>query len=192
MRVEINWVVLATIIGPLLAAVVAVALDRWLERRPKLISWLGHASAVRMPAAQPQGQPYDIYTHTVVVRNAGRRSANNVRLGHYRLPNFSVFPAIAHRVENVHGGGSEIIFPILVPNEQVTITYLYFPPVTYNQVNSYTKSDEGMARIITVLPTPMQPMWFLRTAAGIFFVGVVTVLYLFVLFALWVVRLVSG
>jgi hypothetical protein len=192
MKVDINWVVLATIIGPLLAAAAAVALDRWLERRPKLISWLGHASAVRMPPAQPQGQPYDIYTHTVVVRNAGRRSANNMRLGHFHLPNFSVFPAVAHRVENVPGGGSEIIFPTLVPSEQVTITYLYFPPVTYNQINSYAKSDEGMARIITMLPTPMQPMWLLRTAAVVLLLGVVMALYLLVLFALWVVRLTSG
>ncbi len=192
MKVDINWVVLATIIGPLLAAVAAVSLYRWLERRPKLISWLGHASAVRMPPPQPQAEPYDIYTHTVVVRNAGRRSANNVRLGHYHLPNFSVFPAVAHRVEDVRGGGSEIVFPTLVPNEQVTITYLYFPPVTYNQINSYTKSDEGMARIITVLPTPMQPMWLLRTAAAVLLLGVVAALYLLVLLALWAIRLISG
>jgi len=189
MMVQINWVVLATIVGPLSAAIIAVILDRWLERRPKLISWLGHASAVRMPPQQGQTQPYDIYTHAVVVWNAGRKAATNVRLGHYHLPNFSVFPSVVYRVENPPGGGAEIIFPTLVSKEQVTITYLYFPPITYDKINSYTKSDEGMARVVRVLPAPVQPMWLYGTATAALVVGAVTTLYLLILLALWVVRL---
>lgn len=180
---------LVAIIGPLLAAVILVALDRSLERRPKLISWLGHASAVRLPPQQGQTEPRDIFTHAVVIRNAGRRSANNVRLGHYTLPNFSVFPSVVHRVENPPGGGSEIVFPMLVPGEQLTINYLYFPPTTYDKINSYTKSDEGMARIITVLPTPMVSVWLQRVAWTVLIIGAVTTLYLFVVLALWVIRL---
>jgi len=189
---KIDWLVLASIVGPLLGGLLGAALVIWLERRPKLISWLGHTSAVRMPPAQSQTLPIDIYTHTVVVWNAGRRAANNVRLGHNYLPTtYTVLPAVVYRVENPPGGGAEIVFPTLVPKEQVTITYLYYPPVTYGQINSYVKSDEGMARIITVLPTPMQPMWLLRTAAVLFFLGLVTALYLLVLLASWLYRVLA-
>lgn len=31
-------------------------------------------------------------THSVILRNAGRRPATNVRLSHYSLPDFSVWP----------------------------------------------------------------------------------------------------
>ena len=189
---QIDWLIFATTIGPLLGGVVGAAIVIWAERRPKLISWLGHVAAVRMPPAQGQAQPVDIYTHTVVVWNAGRRSANNVRLGHNYLPTtYTVYPAVVYRVENPPGGGAEIVFPTLVPKEQVTITYLYYPPVTYGQINSYMKSDEGIARIITVLPTPMQPTWLVRTAWVLLLLGVVTALYLLVLLALWLYKILA-
>ena len=68
------------------------------------------------------------FTHSVVLRNSGRRPATNVRLAHPYLPDFNVFPSVGYRVENLPGGGREIVMPTLVPNEQVTISYLYFPP----------------------------------------------------------------
>jgi hypothetical protein len=122
------------------------------------------------------------------VRNAGKRTARNVRLGHYYLPaNFSVFPGIRHRVITFRGGGSEIVFPTLVPEEQVTITYLYFPPIIWNQINSYVRSDEGLAQFINVLPTPQLSRWLQRTLWVLLFVGTVTTIYLLVQFILWLV-----
>lgn len=133
-----------------------------------------------------------VHTHAVVVRNAGKMTAHNVRLGHNILPpNFSVFPAIRHRVHTFRGGGSEIVFPTLVPEEQVTTTYLYFPPVTWNQINTYVRSDEGLARFINVLPTPQAPFWLLRTGWALLFLGTVAGIYLAYLLVQFIVWFVS-
>ena len=63
----------------------------------------------------------------------------------------------------------------------MTISYLYFPPLTWDHVNSYTKSDEGLARILTVIPTPLPPRWLVRTFWSLVFVGATAVLYVAVL-----------
>ncbi len=162
---------------------------RVLERRPNVITWLGHASTVQItPAQGPPG--IWVNTHAVVIRNAGKMAATNVRLGHNHLPNFGVYPNVQYQVSPLPAGGSEIVFATLVPNEQITVTYLYYPPVTWNQINAYTKFDQGMARVITVLPTPAQPMWLLRIGAVVLFVGLVATLYLLYLFGrwLWMIR----
>jgi hypothetical protein len=180
---EINWLVVATIAGPLVALFAGAALQRVLEQRADVITWLGHAAAVN--ARTPQGQAFPVHTHAVVVRNAGKLPATNVRLGHQQLPAFSVFPDVPYNVQTLPGGGSEIVFPRLVGNEQVTITYLYYPPLLWNQINTYTKSDQGWARTLTVLPTPQQPAWIVRIAWTILFVGTVATLYLLYLLLRW-------
>ena|SRR2546428_3113051 len=180
---QINWLVIATIAGPVLGVVAGAALQRIFERRANVITWLGHAAAVNTKA--PQGQNFAVHTHAVVVRNAGKLPATNVRLGHIHLPTFSVFPDVPYHVQVLPGGGSEIVFPSLVSNEQVTITYLYFPPLLWNQINTYAKSDQGLARVLTVLPTPQQPPWVLRILAAVFYVGTVSTLYLLYLLARW-------
>ena len=93
---------------------------------------------------------------------------------------FQLYPAIAHTVERNPGDIAEIIIPKLVPNEQVTISYLYFPPVLWNQINAYTKSDEGFAKIMSVLPTPQYPKWIYRGLWFLMLVGAVALIYLIV------------
>jgi len=183
--VQFDWLVVATIAGPLLGAIVGAALVRMLERRPNVITWLGHASAVQItPAQGPPG--IWVNTHAVVIRNAGKIAATNIRLGHYHLPNFGVYPNVQYQVNPLSAGGFEIVFPTLVPNEQITVTYLYYPPVTWNQINTYTKSDQGMARVITVLPTPALPVWVQRIGTLVLFIGTVATLYLLYLLGRWV------
>ena len=48
--------------------------------------------------------------------------------------------------------------PTLVPNEQVTISYLYFPPTTWKQINGPVKSDEGLARVLIHWNLPGNPV----------------------------------
>ena len=150
-----DWMITATIGAPIVALFVGAALDRKLERKPRLISFFSHASAVRVTPTE--GAPFNINSHSVVVRNAGRLAATNVRLGHYQLPNdFSVWPAAEHTVQRREDGTAEVLFPTLVPNEQITITYLYPAPVTFNQINSYTKCDQGFAQVVTALTAPIK------------------------------------
>jgi hypothetical protein len=123
-----------------------------------------------------------VRTHTVVIRNTGRLSAHNVRVPH-NLPlapplNFTIVPQTAFTCAPLSGGGEEIVFPVLVPGQQVTISYLYFPPLLYLQINLPVRSDEGMARVINVLPTPQRPKWFRAALWTLAFVGAVTLLYL--------------
>ncbi|MFH1370488.1 MAG: hypothetical protein ABII09_04300 [Planctomycetota bacterium] len=181
---EINWGLVKDIAVPLVALALGKFLDSWLLKKPKLISYLGHVSAFTLH----DDKKTVIHTHAVVIRNAGRVSATNVRIGHHYLPeNYQLFPNVAHNIEKTETGGGEIIIPKLVSGEQVTISYLYFPPLTYAQINLYTKSDEGFAKILTVIPTPQLPKWIIRLIWILMFVGVVSILYAIVELIRWIV-----
>ncbi len=172
----IDWLVVATIAAPLIALFAGIWLNNVFENRPRLVTFYGAVSVFNYTA--PNGTKLVVHTHDVVVRNTGRRSAHNVRLGHLTLPDHNISPAVDHRGIEVPGGGREIIFPTLVPGEQVVVSYLYFPPITYAQVNTYVKSDEGLATVITVLLQPQAPKWIGVTALLLMLLGLVTAIYL--------------
>ncbi len=174
----IDWDLVAKVVAPTIAAFVGAFINRAIENRPRLVSWLGHTSSVTL-RANPQS-PLQVNTHAVVVRNTGRKPAKNVRLGHFVLPDFQVWPDIVHSVVQLPGGGQEILIPTLVPGEQVTVAYLYFPPLIFTQINSYTKSDDGFAKIITVLPTPQWPRWAQLLVWVLLVIGVGAIAYVLV------------
>jgi hypothetical protein len=89
----------------------------------------------------------------------------------------SVFPSIAYNRQALLGGGEELVFPIIVPKQQVTISYLYFPPVTYNMINAHVSSDEGLARVLSVMPTPQVRPWVRRGSWVLMFIGAVSLVY---------------
>ena len=68
---EIAWNVVAIIAAPLIALFVGAVLNRAIESRPRLVTYLGHVSAHRLK--REDNTPYDIFTHSVVLRNSGRR-----------------------------------------------------------------------------------------------------------------------
>ena len=172
----IDWMVVATIAAPIIALFAGVWVNRRFENRPHLISYYGHVSSFRH--TPPGGQPLQVHTHAVVLRNTGRVSATNVRLVHGVLPGFQIWPEIAHRVENLPGGGREIVIPTLVPGEQITVSYLYFPPLVYNQINAGVKCDQGFAKEIPVLLQRQFPHWVNRMAGLLILVGIVAVVYI--------------
>ncbi|MHB1757276.1 MAG: hypothetical protein ACYCT9_07150 [Leptospirillum sp.] len=175
---KIDWNLALKITVPLFALVLGRFLDLWFAKKSKLIFYVGHASAFRLEG-QDQIQ---IYTHAVVIRNAGRETAHNVRIGHNFLPeNYQIFPPVPHEVVDIpNSSGKEIIIQTLVSNEQITISYLYFPPITYDKINSYTKSDEGFAKTINVVPTPLPAKWVIKAIWVVIFIGVVAILYVFI------------
>lgn len=176
---NIDWDLVVKISVPLGTLFLGKYLDRWLAKRPKLISYLGHASSFTIRG----NAPGNIHTHAIVVRNAGRAAANNVRIGHHTLPDhYQLQPPIAHTVERDPSGAAEIVIPKLVPGEQVTVSYLYFPPLLWSQINSYTKSDEGFAKTLNVLPTPQLAKWLLFAIWTLLFLGGLVVLYFLVYF----------
>jgi hypothetical protein len=176
-----DFEIIAKLASPIITLILGAVIRHYTERRAKVVSYIGHVSAFTLQNEQRT----PVFTHSVIVRNAGKKAAQNVRLGHNILPrDISIFPQVQYRIEQNPEGASEILIPILVPKEQITISYLYFPPVTWNQVNTYTKSDEGLAKIINVILTPQLPKWTLILLWTLIFIGASFVLY-------WLMRLIA-
>jgi hypothetical protein len=172
----IDWNALATIAAPVIALFVGVWVNQRFGSRPVLISYFSHVSAFRHTLAG--GDLLHVHTHSVVLRNTGRQSATNVRLHHANLPDFNIWPVVVHEVETLPDGSRDIVIPTLVPGEEITVSYLYFPPLVVGQVNAGVKYDQGFANQITVLLQRQYPRWFNRTVIALFLVGVVAVCYL--------------
>ena len=183
---NINWSLVATIAAPVIALFVGVWVNRRFETRPILIAHFGHVSAFRL--VPPGGQPVFVNTHSVVLRNAGHRSATNVRLRHNVLPDFNIWPLLQHHVEDLPDGGREIVIPTLVPGEEITVSYLYFAPVTVAQINAGIRSDQGFAHPIPVLLQRQYPKWFNALAAALMLIGVIAVAYVAFRAFVWLVR----
>ena len=171
---QIDWSLVATIAAPIIALGVGAWLDSILEKRAKLLTYVGHVSSFTL---RGQAGSTTFNTHSVVVRNAGRRPATNVRLGHNYMPDFQLSPSVQCTSQALPSGGHEIVIPTLVPDEQVTISYVYFPPVVWSHINSYVKSDEGLATEIKVLPTRQYPKWAQRALALLVLVGLTALIY---------------
>ena len=172
---KINWDLVIKIVIPIGTLILGKYFDRWFSKRPKLIVYLGHTSSFNVRTTQ---LPVVVHTHSIVVRNVGWETANNVRIGHYKLPdNYQLYPAIPHTIEHNDGQIAEIVITKLVADEQVTISYLYSPPLVWNQIHAYTKSDEGFAKGLNVLPTPQLSKWLIILMWVLMFIGVVSSIY---------------
>jgi hypothetical protein len=181
----IDWLVVATLAGPVLGVLIGLAISRGIEARERLVAYYGHVSSFRVNV---DPEPFWVHTHNVVVRNSGRRAANNVRLGHAVLPqNYNILPDKQHDILELPGGTREIVITRLLPGEEVTVAYLYPPPVTWDKVNTYVKSDEGFARVITVLPQQRYPQWVNVTVGVLMLIGLITIMYLVAATLRWLI-----
>jgi hypothetical protein len=171
-----DWLIVSGLILWIAPFFLAPLVQRMLEHRPRLISYLLHPSAVTVHP--PNGSAVLVHLHAIVIRNDGKKPAVNVRVGHASLlPDHTVYPDVQRSIIDLPGGGKEILFPVLVPGEQITIQYLYFAPVQWQQINTHAKSDEGLAKILNVLPTPQPSKATKYLAGGLMFIGLMTVLY---------------
>jgi hypothetical protein len=182
----ISWELVGKVAGPLSLVLATELIRRLFADRPRLVVYIGHLSAHQV--RPPDGKPFGVNTHAIVVVNTGRRAAMNVRLSHLTLPDFTVFPDVNNQVVELPGGGREILFPVLVPKEQVTVSYLYSPPLTAVDINTGVRSDEGMARVLDVIPTEQLPRWKIRTLGFLVLVGVVGTVYFLFEGLVWIVN----
>ncbi len=172
----VDWQILTNIAAPMLALVFGVWINRRFENRPVLLSHWGHVSSFNYQ--QGDGTTGVVNTHSVVIRNAGRRAATNVRLSHNVLPaNFNIWPAAEYQVKDVPNSGADIVIPKLVPGQHLTISYLYFPPVTYADVNANVRSDEGFATPIPVLLQREHSKWCKVVVGTLMILGTVSLIY---------------
>jgi hypothetical protein len=177
----IDWQVVATVAAPVIALFVGVWVNRRFENRPSLISYYGHIASFNY--TPPQGQAAVINTHSVVLRNAGRQTATNVRIGHNFLPDFNVWPPMPYTVNAIPGGTQEVLIPALIPGEEITISYLYFPPVTVAQIHAGIKCDQGFAKAVPVLLQRQFPRWVNALVGLLMVAGAIAILYVLVTLA---------
>ncbi len=171
----VDWNAVATIAAPVITLFLGVWVNRKFESRPAIISYFSHVSAFRYSPLG--GQPVGINTHSVVLRNTGRKSATGIRIHHSTLPDFNIWPTVAHSVETLPDGTKDIVIPMLVPGEQITVSYLYFHPVTVDQVNAGIKSDQGFSQQISVLLQRQFPRWVNFIVGTLMITGLVAILY---------------
>lgn len=171
---NIDWSIVANISMPIISLFIGAGLNHFLERRAKVISYLGHVSGITL--SRPEG-PVIVNTHSVVLRNAGKQAATNVRLGHLNLPDFQIYPDIEYTVRSLPGGQKEIVIPTLIPTKEITISYLYFPPLLWNQINTHVETDTGPVQVIRVLPTAQPPQWAIIVSWSLIVYGFIALLY---------------
>jgi hypothetical protein len=147
--------------------------------------------AAAPPPAMPAAVPVKVWanSHSIFVKNVGRKTATSVRIGHNARPySFQIFPAASYELLRGQGNAWEICIPTLVPNEFVQIAYLYDPRMQWATIDSYVKSDECMAITKNVAPVPLEswPKWIARHA--MYYLGIAAAAYLLVRAAEWVYR----
>ncbi|MCK5237111.1 MAG: hypothetical protein KAR06_09005 [Deltaproteobacteria bacterium] len=183
----VDWYIFATIATPIVTLFIGALLNRAIENRPKLITHYGHVSG--FSSINRNGEPLQVNTHSVIIANIGRKSAKNIRVAHSYLTDFSVYPDVQYELKDLPRGGKEIIFPALIPKGEISITYLYFPPTTYDQIMTRIESDEGAAKIIDVLQVPKLSK---ATTALIWFLiimGSVSTVYILFMLARYLIKM---
>lgn len=177
---DIDWQLAGRIAGPIALLVLGAFIKRWFERRPVLISYYAHTSSVMFTPREEGRRPFPIHTHAIVLKNDGGLAATNVRLRHRALPDFpdfTIWPPIEHRVEMLPDGSRDIVIPQILSKEQLTITYLYFPPLLWNEINAGIRSDQGFARPIPAVMQRWLPPWLIFVLRFILVVGIATIIY---------------
>lgn len=161
----------AKIAAPILSLLFGALIKRYFKERSKLITFMLHASQFTVGEVV-------VNTHSIILRNTGNKAASNVRVHHQNLPpNIQVYPPIHYTVERRPDQSGDIVFSALVPKEQVTISYLYYPPLFASNVNSGAKSDDGLAKIINAIPMQQPHPALLFVVGLLMFVGGSTIIY---------------
>lgn len=142
---------IAKIAAPLLSLIVAGLIKHYLEGRSRLVAYVGHV------AAFPNADGAQAHTHSIVVQNAGKKSAANLRIPH-GVPLDGVMvqisPPVHYTFEFSPTGTFQILIPTLASKEQITVSYLYQAPTVWTQVSWPPKSDDGLAEIVQAIPAP--------------------------------------
>lgn len=177
-----DFEVLAKILSPILVALVGGIWRYYFRERSRLVYYFVHSASLPLPPSTEPGMEGQgaraVHTHAVVVRNVGNKTATKVRIAHEVLPeSYRIYPMVNYTVEKSPGGGAEIVLSTLVPNEQVQITYLYFPPIFWNHVGCYVKSEEGLGRQINALLNPPMSKPVYALVWSLIFLGATTVVY---------------
>ena len=122
----INWQLFVTLMAPILTLVVGRWVNDRFESRPILLTYWGHFSSFDFQ--DETGTVRSIHTHSIIIRNAGKRPASNVRVSHVHLPtHFQIWPPTPYNLEEVPSSGRDIVFPTVIPQARVQYRLSLFP-----------------------------------------------------------------
>jgi hypothetical protein len=175
------------IVEPLVVGLALYLVNRFFERRARLIFFNSNVGFFRLKTG-------DIHTHSIVIRSAGKLPAHSVRLPH-NFPlavtniNVSVLPQINYTIQLLPTGGDEVLFPLLAPGQTVTVSYLYFPPINFNQIHQAVVCDEGTAHELRVQLQQQYSQRVQALVALLLIIGVVTCVYLLFELSRWLAAL---
>ena len=174
------------IVIPRVTLLLGFFINKISEDRAKLLHYYVNPASTTLSA--PDTDDTIVNTHTLIIVNNGRKTANNVRLGHNILPAFSIFPSCDYSVVDLPDGKKEILIPKIVKKERILVNYLYFPPNTIRHINTYIKSDEGFSnkkdiQYTPILSKPIQLVFWL-----ILILGSATSVYLLIKLILYLIK----
>lgn len=186
---NIDWGIIVSIAMPIITLFIGAWVIHISENRPNLISYIGFISGHRIEPTEPGQNAIIVNSHSVILKNTGRSAATNVRLGHNNIPNMSinVYPDIQYTINDLPGGGKEILIPTLIRKKEITVNYLYFHPTTWNNVNTHIESDAGKAKVVTVLLQQQAKKWLIVLVWILLTIGCISSLYLIWELVKWLV-----
>ncbi len=174
----VDWTAFFQIASPIIAVGVGVIVSRYFSERERLIAFYGHIASHAFHSVVGGREVTHINTHAFVIRNNGNKTAKNVRISHNVLPDIKIYPETDYEVKELPSGGKELIIPRITPKKEYTISYLYFPPVTYNNITSTIESDAGPAKIINVRLQQILPRWINVLCVSSMILGLITFIYI--------------
>ena len=174
----IDWSVFFQIATPVVTACVTVFVTKYFSERERLIAHYGHIASHALNSVVKGREVTHINTHAVVIRNDGNKTATNVRISHNVLPDVKIYPETDYRIMDLPSGGRELLIPRITPKKDYTISYLYFPPITYSDIRANIESDAGPAKVIDVRLQRIFPWWFNLLCLIAVILGLVTFFYI--------------
>lgn len=175
---NIDWIVLAQVATPIIAVLIGASLNQYFRQKEKLIAFYGHIASHAVNSVIEGKEITHINTHAIIIRNNGNKAATNVRVLHNGLPDFKIYPDTDYEINELPSGGKEIVIPRIIPKKEYTISYLYYPPLTYNQISSSIESDNSLAKIVNVQLQRIFPTWVNFLVGASMLLGLILFLYM--------------
>ena len=178
------WVVSGAIL-----AYVGAMITRWLQFVPRVVCYIGHSAQFPVPLPEQSKsdvQPnLQIATYSLVLRNTGKKPATNLKVLHSVLPQqFMVYGAHTEYTQELLSNGIQAItFPRLLPNEQITISYLHIGETATQTEEIMRKSiptikhDDAMAQAVQAFPMKVYPKSLTYVLWVLIVLGALTTLY---------------
>lgn len=185
-----DWGLFWEIAKILLSAGVGAWLFHRFEKRAHLVAYVGHMAHHKIDESNL------VLTWSVVLRNTGRLASHNVQIKHKFHPdNFEIRPSRQYALESVEDGGVNIVFDKVVPQEELTISYLRLVPKDSTTdpgiVNRGISCDEGYPQVLNYFPMRVYPRRVNQLLGALVLIGSVASIYLLIEFSIWIAKLIT-